>query len=264
MISPIAVYFERCEPDWMVSKSMTTNHILLLVTDGSFTYTVGGDKLELHRGDVLYVPEGLMRSARGGQRDPHHMYVAHFRLQENANDYSIPLLQDREYRYLQPFSGDYLKTRFSLLTQHWLRKPAYYETIYHSILLEMLSIVNGESDSRNVPTKSYSIAMQIQDYVLNHYRENITIAALSQNVRRTPNYISTIFRQVTGQTITEYTQQIRIAEACNMLINSQMTVGEISEYLGFCEQSYFNKVFKKVTGLPPSAYLREKTKMWRS
>lgn len=262
MISPIAVYFERCEPHWSIPPSLTQNHILLLVTDGSFVYTVDGDELVLHRGDVVYVPEDTMRSGHNGPRDPHHMYAAHFRLE--GDEPRIPLLTDRQYRHVQPFNVDYLKNRFSLLTQHWLRKPAYYETIYHSILLEMLCIVNGEADSRKVPTKSYAIVTQIQDYIMNHYRENIAIAALAELVQRTPNYISTVFRQVTGQTITEYTQQIRIAAACNFLINSQMTVGEISDYLGFCEQSYFNKVFKKVTGVPPSAYLKEKTKVWRT
>ncbi|MBD2865389.1 AraC family transcriptional regulator [Paenibacillus oceani] len=261
MISPIAIYFERCETNWIVPPSLTSNHILLLVTEGACIYTVEGNDLHLKRGDALYVPKGVTRSVENLQSHM-HWYVAHFRV-EGSVEPTVPMLLNNQYLHVRLFNSDYLINRFSDLTQYWLRKPEYYETIYHSVLLEMLAVVNGETDSRQVATKSYSIVMQIQNYIMNHYRTDINISTLARFVDRTPNYISTVFRQVTGRTITEYIQRIRIAEACNMLIHSHMSIGEISDYLGFCEQSYFNKVFKKVTGLPPSAYLRERTKVWR-
>lgn len=261
MISPVAVYFERCEPNWSFPQSVTQNHILLLVTDGSFTYLANGEELFVQKGDVLFVPKGTLRSGKNGPELAHHMYVAHFSYEGDGDKTSI--LREGRCRHLKLFNADYLKNRFSLLTQHWLRKSSYYETLCHSILLEMLAVVNAEADARQFPAAPMNLVMQIQDYIVNHYRERMTVADLAEQVERTPNYISTVFRQVTGQTITEYIQQIRINAARDLLINSQMTIGEISEYLGFCEQSHFNKVFKKVTGVPPSTHLKEKTKIWR-
>ncbi|GAA3413714.1 AraC family transcriptional regulator [Paenibacillus hodogayensis] len=261
MISPVAVYFERCEPNWSFPQSVTQNHILLLVTDGSFTYVANGEELSLISGDVLYVPKGTVRSGKNRPDQPHHMYVAHFSYEGDGDKTSI--LREGCCRHLKLFNADYLKHRFSLLTQHWLRKTKYYEAICHGILLEMLAIVNDEADAHQLPTATMNLVMLIQEYIVNHYRERITVAALAKQVDRTPNYISAVFRQATGQTITEYIQQIRINAARDLLINSQMTIGEISEYLGFCEQSHFNKVFKKLTGVPPSTHLKEKTKVWR-
>src|SRR5690606_22329985 len=97
-----------------------------------------------------------------------------------------------------------------------------------------------------------------------HYRRTIPIQELADLVQRTPNHISRLFKEATGQTITAYMQQIRISAACDLLANSQMNVGEVAEYLGFCEQSYFNKVFKKHTGTLPSAYMKEKIKRWKA
>lgn len=262
MISPIAVYSERVAANWRgIRQRVAANHILLLVTDGECTYTIDGNDLHLKRGDALYVPEGVMRSA---QNTHSHMqwYVAHFRV-EGSIEPSIPLLRNRRYFHVRLLNSDYLKNRFSDLMQYWLRKPEHHEAIYHGVLLEILAVINSETDSRQVGTKSYSIVLQIQNYIMSHYRTDIEISALARLVDRSPNYISTIFRQVTDQTITEYIQRIRIAEACNMLIHSHMTIGEISEQLGFCEQSYFNKVFRKITGLSPSAYVRERAKVWR-
>jgi AraC-like DNA-binding protein len=261
MIEPISIYFEHCEPNWYVPSAPASNHILLLITNGSITYSVDDQPLTLHKGDVLFVPQGAVRHAANSAKEAHDMYVAHFRYIGEGE--GLPMLINPRYHLTRLFQFDYVKQRFSLLTQHWLRKTAYAETICHSILLELLAVINEESDSQVIPSKAHSIVLQLQSYILNHYHRTITMTELAQHVERTPNYVSMIFKQETGQTLTSYMQQIRIAAACDLLINSQMNVGEISDSLGFCEQSYFNKVFKQITGTLPSTYMKEKVKVWR-
>lgn len=262
MIEPVSIYFEHCEPNWHVPKGKTNNHILLLVISGTMLYTIEDHSLSLQKGDMLFVPQSVWRSASNSPKEAHDMYVVHFRYHGDGD--RLPMLSEPKLYLIRPFNFDYMKQRFSLLTQHWLRKSDYSGTICHAILLEMLAVINEESDSQSMPGKSNSIVMQIQAYILDHYRRSISMAELSEYVDRTPNYISTIFKQVTGDSITEYIQQIRISAACDLLINSQMNVGEISNFLGFCEQSYFNKVFKKITGTLPSIYMKEKVKIWKS
>jgi len=261
MIEPLSVYFEHCEPNWQVPTAKTNNHILILVTEGSMQYTIEDRLFPLHKGDILFVPQGAVRFASNSSKLAHEMYVAHFHY-SGAGE-KLPLLVDLLHRYAHPFNFDYLKQRFSLLSQHWLRKSPCTATICHSILLEILAILNEEADSPVFPNKQHNLVIQLQDYILGHYCEPILISELAAIVERTPNYVSMIYKQTTGQSITDYIQQIRITAARDLLMNSQMNIGEISEYLGFCEQSYFNKVFKKVTGTLPSAYTKEQMKVWR-
>jgi AraC-like DNA-binding protein len=262
LIEPLAVYYEHCDSNWHVPKARTKNHILVLITSGETTYRVENEVVLLSKGDVLFVPEGVLRSAVNHSGAPHDMYVAHYRY-EGTGD-GLPLLQHARLRHTKLFQYEYMKQRFSLLAQHWLRKPMYAAAFYHSILLEMLAIVNEETDSSARLDKSYSIISQLQNHITTNYRRAIPVQELADLVERTPNYISRLFKEFTGQTITEYTQQIRISAACDLLANSQMNVGEVSEFLGFCEQSYFNKVFKKLTGTLPSAYMKEKVKLWKT
>lgn len=261
MLEPLSVYFEHCEPGWHVPESETRNHILLLVTSGSLIYHIGRNKVQLQKGEMLFIPQGVMRSADSLGAKGHEMYAVHF-LYEGDGD-GIPVLQKPEMRHVKLFQFDYMKQRFSLLTQHWLRKHAYAATILHSILLEMLAIFNEEADTVATPNRAYSIVSQLQNYIAMNYRRPIPMSELAELVQRTPNYISRLFKETTGQTITEYIRQIRITAACDLLANSSMTVGEVSDFLGFCEQSYFNKVFKKITGTLPSAYMKEKMKVWK-
>ena len=261
MIDPIAIYFEHCEPGWRVPPTPANNHILLLIADGKITYTVGTDAIPLTRGDALFIPAGTLRAADNGMQDAHDMYVAHFRYAGDGD--GLPLLSAPRALKTRVHNFDYMRHRFTLLIQHWLRKSAYMGALCHGILLEMLAILNEEAESSAAHGKSHGLVTQVQQYVLAHYRRTITMAELADHVGLTPNHISSVFRHTTGMTISAYIQQIRISAACDLLTDSRMNIGEVSDFLGFCEPSYFNKVFRRVTGLMPSAYVKERAQVWR-
>lgn len=261
MIEPVAIYFEHCESRWHVPPAPAEHDILLLLTSGEIVYSIDGStQFSLVKGDMLFIPEGTCRSAVNISGRPHDMYAAHFRY--NGDGEGLPLLSKPHSLKAKLVNADYMRHRFSLLTQHWLRKAPYTQTLCHGMMLEMLAILYEDAGSRSLPAKSHSLVMQLQQYILVHYRETISVQDLAAHVELTPNYISSLFRQATGITLTEYIQQIRISAACDLLTGSQMNVSEISDYLGFCEPSYFNKVFKKITGILPSAYIKEKPRFW--
>lgn len=264
MIEPVAIYFEQCEPGWHVPSARTHNHILLLMTEGETVYTLEQEiPLPLVRGEMLFIPQGTLRSAANAKSEPHHMYAAHFHYEGDGE--GLPLLSAPFVCKAKLTNADYIRHRFSQLTQHWLRKSRYAKPLAHGILLEMLALLNEEADDFESPSvrgKSQSIVFQLQQYILEHYRESLSIGDLAAHVGLTPNYVSALFKRTTGSTLTKYIQQIRISAACDLLTGSPMNVSEISDFLGFCEPSYFNKVFKKVTGSLPSAYVKEKPRIW--
>ena len=58
-----------------------------------------------------------------------------------------------------------------------------------------------------------------------------------------------------GQSPIDYLTDYRISEACYLLKNSNLSIAEIAVSVGFFDQFYFSRVFKKVKGVPPSRYL---------
>ena len=58
-----------------------------------------------------------------------------------------------------------------------------------------------------------------------------------------------------GQSPIDYLTSYRISEACYLLKNSQLSIAEIAVSVGFFDQFYFSRVFKKTKGVPPSRYL---------
>lgn len=251
-----SVFAEEVSPNWYKEEAITEFDIFLFVESGGVTYEINGNRFALTKGDMLYFPKGTLRYAYGDGVHAHQKYAITFHCPDVST--SIPLLDARQYRLVHSRSYDYVKQRFSLLMQQWLGKLPHYETICKGIIIELLGIIDRETENANFPPKKMLLVTQIQQYILNHYREPIRIELLAKLVDRTPNYVTTIFREVTGQTPIDYLHQVRIASARELILNTHMTIGQIAELMGFCDQSYFNRVYKKITGYPPSSHLKEK------
>ena len=73
-----------------------------------------------------------------------------------------------------------------------------------------------------------------------------------------PSYLSNVFKQETGQTLTDYISTQRMARAANLLRTTNATVASVAEDVGILDVNYFTKLFKSATGLTPTRYRRKK------
>lgn len=93
-----------------------------------------------------------------------------------------------------------------------------------------------------------------KQYIARHLNAHFTLEELSATVGLNRTYLSGIFRQYEGMTLTEYIHRERINAACNMLRFSDYSLAQIAEYFCFHSQSHFGKVFKKYTSSTPQQY----------
>lgn len=87
-----------------------------------------------------------------------------------------------------------------------------------------------------------------KDYVFYHLHEKIVISDIAKKLHIHPNYLSGIFRQYEGITLSEFIIQEKVGLAKNLLIYSNYSYIEIATYLGFSSQSHLGKYFKRYTG----------------
>lgn len=95
-------------------------------------------------------------------------------------------------------------------------------------------------------------------YIREHLTENIRVEELCAVTYLSRSRLSALFKEETGMTITEYTRMLKIKKAQEFLSQTDKTPLEISTYLGFSSQSYFQNVFKDVTGMTPGEYRKKK------
>jgi len=85
-------------------------------------------------------------------------------------------------------------------------------------------------------------------------RENLSIEDLSWKLGLSEEHFIRIFRKSVRMTPHQYFTRLKIEGACGLLISSDKSVGEISDWFGFENQFHFSRIFSKCTGMSPVAY----------
>ena len=96
--------------------------------------------------------------------------------------------------------------------------------------------------------------MQCVDYIYTHIKERITIQKLADYTGLSPNYLSRVFKQNLGVSVSDYIREKKIEKATHLLKYSDESIVDIANYLSFSSQSHFISTFENFTGLTPKKY----------
>ena len=91
-------------------------------------------------------------------------------------------------------------------------------------------------------------------YIRQHLCEKLSRETLASAVGLNPDYMARIFKRSTGKVISDYIAAERVAMAGRLLVETNMSLIQIAEEIGFSEYPYFSLTFKKITGMTPKAY----------
>ncbi|MGG0822207.1 AraC family transcriptional regulator [Paenibacillus turicensis] len=103
-------------------------------------------------------------------------------------------------------------------------------------------------------SKYTKVVLLCQEYIFNHLYEELTLELLANQLNINPSYLSNKFKAETGETLIGFIQRQKIEEAKHLIVYSDLSISQIYAVLNFYDQSYFIKVFKKITGLTPKQY----------
>src|SRR5699024_166969 len=95
---------------------------------------------------------------------------------------------------------------------------------------------------------------KVMEHIMSYYDQKINMTDLAELSHTHPGNISRRFKKETGLIITEYQQNLRIGQAKHLLKKESISIDEVAWMVGYDDPSYFGKVFKKITGCPPSIY----------
>lgn len=93
-----------------------------------------------------------------------------------------------------------------------------------------------------------------KQHINENYNGSISLEEISSMVGFNPAYFSTMFKKETGENFMDYVIRIRIQNAKNYLLQTDLNVDDISNAVGYSDTKYFTKLFKKKTGLNPSEF----------
>ncbi|MBQ8507627.1 MAG: PocR ligand-binding domain-containing protein [Clostridia bacterium] len=91
-------------------------------------------------------------------------------------------------------------------------------------------------------------------YISEHFAEPLTLAGVAAQVKLSPNYFSALFRQMAGMSFREHLMRVRVEESKHLLLSSSHSLTDIAMAVGFADQSYYCKVFKRIVGMTPGKF----------
>ncbi|WP_019421553.1 response regulator transcription factor [Paenibacillus sp. OSY-SE] len=97
----------------------------------------------------------------------------------------------------------------------------------------------------------------IHEYIQQHFHENVTLSALSATFHFSPQYIAKKFKEMYNTTVVTYQTDLRMEKAKSLLAHTDMPIIKIAELVGYSDENYFSKVFRKHQGLPPLKYRKQ-------
>lgn len=122
--------------------------------------------------------------------------------------------------------------------------------IVSELFLAAEQMIQAVHDAQ-VNTESSIYFIKCREYISSHLSQKIMVEDLAKLCGLTPNYLSHIFKKISGKTITDYILEQKITVAKHLLLSPDYTSAEIATFLGFTSQSYFIACFKKQMGETP-------------
>jgi two-component system, response regulator YesN len=105
-------------------------------------------------------------------------------------------------------------------------------------------------------SKSSNI-QEIANYIQAHYQADISLQDIADRYSLSREYISRKFKQEMNENISDFIGRIRIEKAKLLLLNPQLRIAQIAEMIGYQDEKYFSKVFKKLVGVSPNQYRKD-------
>lgn len=113
---------------------------------------------------------------------------------------------------------------------------------------------------RDKNNKDKKIIDEIKQFIEGNYQHDIKLHHISERFYFSREYISRKFKQEYNENITDYIVSIRITKAKELLTHSNLSIREISNLVGYQDEKYFSKVFKKYERLTPNDYRKKRMK----
>ncbi len=253
------VSYSNYGKDW--NSILHTHHFaeLFYIINGNCSFKVEDKTFTVKRDDLIIINPNVTHTELGlAGKSLEYIVLGISGLQfkdenlEHYYDYSLNNLRDNREELFP-----YLK----LLLDEAQGKQEYHETICQHLLESMiLTLVrNTKNTVSATPVKKITKECRfIEQYINEHFTEDITLQTLSDLTYLNKYYLVHSFKEYKGISPINYLIERRITESKHLLENTNYSVAKIANTTGFSSQSYFSQIFKKETGMSPIQYRKSK------
>jgi len=109
-----------------------------------------------------------------------------------------------------------------------------------------------------VETRHDALVESVKGYIRDHYAAELSLKGIAVEFKLSQGYLGTVFKESAGMSVLDYINHIRLDKSAELLLQTELSIGEIMERTGFHNESSFYKLFKRRFGATPKAYRVDK------
>ena len=120
--------------------------------------------------------------------------------------------------------------------------------------LYSLSEILFDIQKEDQENRSIEAVSLVKKYIQENISDDLSTVALAELVHFNPSYLSRLFKQITGENLSDYIAKARLDTAKELLSGTDMKIHAVGKSIGYESASYFNRFFKKYSGMTPQEY----------
>lgn len=251
---------------------------IVYISSGSGTQIIGDHKESVSKGDLFVINAHVVHEYKADPNSTLRLYncifepffIDHsFRNCKNfvgvAFNYTFHTLYDEDPKdYIKLRSVQYGKvdTLLNDMYTEFNERQSGYRHILKTDLVRLIIYIfrlykNDASQNQNTDSYKRLIVQNAIAYIKDHYSEDIKCEHLAKQSYISTGYFNKIFKEVSGMTVVETLQNIRINVACDMLETTKDTVEIIASETGYSDIKFFYQLFKRKKFMTPMEYRRK-------
>ncbi|KIL41219.1 AraC family transcriptional regulator [Gordoniibacillus kamchatkensis] len=235
------------------------HHELIFIAKAKGSFTIDNKTHELKDGMLLYIRPDMPHALETDPGAPVSCFSVHFSYARvTIHESQWKIAEEPQALPLQAAQGlkDYYQIEdvFKKLAETWNAKLPGYEFAAKTLLQQLLTAIAQNMKKEN---QNFSISLKAEkiiQYMHEHIQDKITLAQLSDLVQLSPTYLSRAFKEITGYSIIEFFNKMKMDKAKEMILEGNRKIKEVAGALGYTDEFYFSRLFKKTEGISPSEY----------
>ena len=244
-------FFPKARDHYRERKEGAEQYILIYCTEGKGTVEVEGQTYSMGKSDAFCIPCKKGHRYYADAKDPWSILWVHFKGENTAY---FPIDEPHVVPMNSRHSDNRMMVLFNLLFRVLRRNYTLGNFIYISQVLSLiLSEVYYREKVDESSVQDRHVTMVIR-FMYENLTRSLTLEEISEEVQLSRSYLNTIFKNQTGRSPVEFFIHLKMQEACKLLKNTNLYIYEVSSRLGYEDQYYFSRIFKKVVGVSPKDY----------
>jgi YesN/AraC family two-component response regulator len=246
----------RVSSNWQDLDYIPDYNKFYFIMDGVGWLKVDGIDYYPQKNELFLMPQGVLQSY--SITDPENTYLKYwFHFTAKIGEYNL-FDMVKAPLYFKVKDPEYVSSLFeNLLKIHQSKDCITYKLQLQSYLFQIISYYLENIDASQITVHNTTNAKRISsiiEYINQNLDKNFTLEELAGHLHLQPNYFIRLFKKYTHYSPMSYVNKLKIDRSVMLLKSTDYRINEISEQLGFCNEFYFSKTFKKAIGFTPKDY----------